>query len=71
MKTISRRNWVKGMALATLGSVVFTDLKAADAPKIQWSADQERIKALSGRDDDFFDQAMVTDLIQEDKAVNE
>ena len=37
----------------------------------QWSADQERIKALSGRDDDFFDQAMVTDLIQEDKAVNE
>ena len=37
----------------------------------QWSADQERIKALSGRDDDFFDQAMVTDLNQEDKAVNE
>jgi len=37
----------------------------------QWSADQERIKALSGRDDDFFDQAMVTDLTQEDKAVNE
>ena len=37
----------------------------------QWSADQERIKALSGRDDDFFDQAMVTDLAQEDKAVNE
>jgi hypothetical protein len=37
----------------------------------QWSADQERIKALSGRDDDFFDQAMVSDLAQEDKAVNE
>ena len=35
------------------------------------TADQERIKALSGRDDDFFDQAMVTDLNQEDKAVNE
>ncbi|MEN9961229.1 MAG: hypothetical protein RL045_1482 [Bacteroidota bacterium] len=43
MKTISRRNWVKGMALATLGSVVFTDLQAADAPVIQWSADQEAL----------------------------
>jgi hypothetical protein len=37
----------------------------------QWSAEQERIKALSGRDDDFFDQAIVTDLTAEDKAVNE
>ncbi len=43
MNTISRRNWVKGMALATLGSVVFTDLKAADAPIIQWSADQDSL----------------------------
>jgi len=43
MKTISRRNWVKGMALATLGSVVFTDLKAADAPIIHWSADQDSL----------------------------
>ena len=43
MKTISRRNWVKGMALATLGSVVFTDLKAADASKIQWSVDQDAL----------------------------
>jgi hypothetical protein len=43
MKTISRRNWVKGMALATLGSVVFTDLKAANAPRIQWSADQDQL----------------------------
>ena len=43
MKTISRRNWVKGMALATLGSVVFTDLKAADASKIQWNADQDAL----------------------------
>lgn len=41
MKTISRRNWVKGMALASLGSVVFTDLQAADAPAIHWSADQD------------------------------
>jgi len=43
MTTISRRNWVKGMALATLGSVVFTDLKAADAPIIQWRADQDAL----------------------------
>jgi hypothetical protein len=43
MNTISRRNWVKGMALATLGSVVFTDLKAADAPIIQWSADHDSL----------------------------
>jgi len=43
MKTISRRNWVKGMALATLGSVVFTDLKAADAPLVQWSADRDAL----------------------------
>ena len=43
MNTISRRNWVKGMALATLGSVVFTDLKAADAPIIQWSTDQDSL----------------------------
>lgn len=43
MNTISRRNWVKGMALASLGSVVFTDLKVADAPIIQWSADQDSL----------------------------
>jgi hypothetical protein len=43
MKTISRREWVKGMALATLGSVVFTDLKAANAPTIHWSADQDAL----------------------------
>jgi hypothetical protein len=43
MNTISRRNWVKGMALATLGSVVFTDLKAADASTVQWSADQDAL----------------------------
>ena len=34
---------MKGLALATLGSVVFTDLKAADASKIQWSADQDAL----------------------------
>ena len=37
----------------------------------QWSAEQERIKALSGRDDDFFDQASLIDFNDEDIAVNE
>lgn len=37
----------------------------------QWSAEQERIKALSGRDDDFFDQASLIDLSEEVIAVNE
>jgi hypothetical protein len=37
----------------------------------QWSAEQERIKALSGRDDDFFDQASLIDFNEEDIAVNE
>lgn len=37
----------------------------------QWSAEQERVKALSGRDDDFFDQEIATNLSSQDKAVNE
>jgi len=37
----------------------------------QWSAEQERIKALSGRDDDFFDQASLTDFNEDGIAVNE
>ena len=37
----------------------------------QWSAEQEQIKALSGRDDDFFDQASVIDLNEDGIAVNE
>jgi len=36
----------------------------------QWSAEQERVKALSGRDDDLFDQSQITEL-DEDRAVNE
>jgi hypothetical protein len=36
----------------------------------QWSAEQERIKALSGRDDDLFDQAQIED-IYDDRVVNE
>jgi len=37
----------------------------------QWSAEQERIKALSGRDDDFFDQASIIDFNEDGIAVNE
>lgn len=37
----------------------------------QWSAEQERIKALSGRDDDFFDQEIAVKLPDEDRVVNE
>jgi hypothetical protein len=37
----------------------------------QWSAEQGRIKALSGRDDDFFDQASLIDFNEDGIAVNE
>jgi hypothetical protein len=37
----------------------------------QWSAEQERVKALSGRDDDFFDQEIAANLSEEDRAVNQ
>ena len=37
----------------------------------QWSAEQELIKALSGRDDDFFDQETLIEVSEEVKAVNE
>lgn len=37
----------------------------------QWSAEQELIKALSGRDDDFFDQETVIETNEEAKVVNE
>ncbi len=37
----------------------------------QWSAEQERIKALSGRDDDLFDQTTLGDAGEEEKAVNQ
>jgi hypothetical protein len=37
----------------------------------QWSAEQELVKALSGRDDDFFDQAKLVEVNEEDRAVNE
>ena len=37
----------------------------------QWSAEQERIKALSGRDDDLFDQSLMPDEIEENRVVNE
>ena len=37
----------------------------------EWSAQQKKIKALSGRDDDFFDQATMVDPITEDRVVNQ
>ena len=37
----------------------------------QWSAEQERIKALSGRDDDLFDQAILADTGEDERAVNQ
>ena len=37
----------------------------------QWSAEQERIKALSGRDDDLFDQAILADTAEDERAVNQ
>ncbi|CAM4336631.1 gluconate 2-dehydrogenase subunit 3 family protein [Cytophagaceae bacterium 50C-KIRBA] len=50
MTTISRREWVKGMALATLGTVAFYDLSAqskqANAASWKpraWSAEQDQL----------------------------
>lgn len=37
----------------------------------QWSAEQERVKALSGRDDDFFDQEIEINTSDKDRAVNQ
>lgn len=37
----------------------------------QWSAEQERVRALSGRDDDLFDQSLMPEIVEEDRAVNE
>lgn len=58
--------------------VYTTSAKAVPSKRIidltttgQWSAEQERIKALSGRDDDFFDQASVIDFNEDGIAVNE
>jgi hypothetical protein len=69
----------KGWQPTTLPKPVYTTApKAVPSKRIidltttgQWSAEQERIKALSGRDDDFFDQAIIADTAKEDKAVNE
>jgi hypothetical protein len=37
----------------------------------QWSAEQARVKELSGRDDDLFDQSLMPDDVEEIRAVNE
>lgn len=68
----------KGWKPTTMPKPVYTTApKAVPSRRIidlttpgQWSAEQERIKALSGRDDDLFDQAQIVD-IYDDRAVNE
>ena len=69
----------KGWHPTTVPKPVYTTAaKAVPSKRIidltstgEWSAEQERIKALSGRDDDLFDQSLLTDGIEEDRAVNE
>jgi len=69
----------KGWQPTTIPKPVYTTAaKAVPSKRIidltstgEWSAEQERIKALSGRDDDLFDQSLLTDGIEEDRAVNE
>ena len=69
----------KGWQPTTVPKPVYTTAaKAVPSKRIidltstgEWSAEQERIKALSGRDDDLFDQSLLKDGIEEDRAVNE
>jgi hypothetical protein len=37
----------------------------------QWSAEQARVKELSGRDDDLFDQSLLPEVVEESRVVNE
>ena len=69
----------KGWQPASIPKPVYTTAaKAIPSKRIidltttgQWSAEQELIKTLSGRDDDFFDQETVIEVSEEAKAVNE
>jgi hypothetical protein len=69
----------KGWKPTTIPKPVYTTAaKAIPSKRIidltstgQWSAEQELIKALSGRDDDFFDQETLIEVSKEVKAVNE
>jgi hypothetical protein len=69
----------KGWQPTTIPKPVYTTAaKAIPSKRIidltstgQWSAEQELIKALSGRDDDFFDQETLIEVSKEVKAVNE
>ena len=69
----------KGWQPTTIPKPVYTTAaKAIPSKRIidltttgQWSAEQELIKALSGRDDDFFDQDTVIETNEEAKVVNE
>lgn len=69
----------KGWQPTTIPKPIYTTAaKAIPSKRIidltttgQWSAEQELIKALSGRDDDFFDQETVIETNEEAKVVNE
>jgi hypothetical protein len=69
----------KGWQPTTVPKPVYTTApKAIPSKRIidltttgQWSADQARVKELSGRDDDLFDQSLIPDDIEDIRAVNE
>ena len=69
----------KGWQPTTVPKPVYTTApKAIPSKRIidltttgQWSAEQARVKELSGRDDDLFDQSLMPDDIEEIRAVNE
>jgi len=69
----------KGWQPTTVPKPVYTTApKAIPSKRIidltttgQWSAEQARVKELSGRDDDLFDQSLIPDDIEEIRAVNE
>jgi hypothetical protein len=69
----------KGWQPTTVPKPVYTTApKAIPSKRIidltttgQWSAEQARVKELSGRDDDLFDQSLIPDDVEEIRAVNE
>jgi len=69
----------KGWQPTTVPKPVYTTApKAIPSKRIidltttgQWSAEQARVKELSGRDDDLFDQSLMPDDVEEIRAVNE
>jgi type II secretory pathway pseudopilin PulG len=69
----------KGWQPTTVPKPVYTTApKAIPSKRIidltttgQWSAEQARVKELSGRDDDLFDQSLMPEVIEESRAVND